>query len=1027
MANHIMIGIGGTGYKVLRDFRKRLWADVSDARARRNLPVRFLYIDSDEQMRPANLAGNPDLRVNGQDTAITPDEYLDIKNVDLNTVFDNLSSYPRLRHVIGNGAFIRTCMGEVGAAAGQKRRAGRILFAQNAHNYINKVHSIVKELNDTVGSANDLSIYIFAGLAGGTGSGSIVDAVSQLIADQQLSNAKIEVFAMLPEQLPPSGADAGRYHANGYAALSELSALNAGVFLPADVVKGEPHITLNRPGDNKQFSLTVYTNQNRTGATVDSYTVMPQLVANLMYFRIFSPDTEAMQRLTSHFRSENRPDFLVEYKTNTRQGKPLERARTKAVGSFGIKRVRYPDEKLVAMASEMIARDVVKMFLYLNFDPDAGFINEPRKEGRDYNEYLKRENLRNWKLSEADLSLSIPILPPADRKIPPTIDEYWKSVSIDYDYRSAKEMGQPLQILDQYFEDRYLGERPEDAFREEKGVKAYYEAKARDQVVSDSADAIVSKIADNLFTQWQQGVYSAFDVRQIAERILAMLNEKNKGMDGEALDLESEVKKQDETLSDIAEDFRSTGILKNMLAKTKENLFTEYAEVLKDKYAARTRLDSLQIFQRRLIPKLVQRFSNLLSEIQEFVGKHQDHIETYGTLIGGNTPAAKPDLRQANIEVADVERLVKFTNDLLHDRPKMELLSQKMRDYIADGTGRSFLKATKRIASSQLEEAAVSVLRDSILAYHAEMLRNQPVLGLNVLEQLYQMYGGSDDEIGRFANMIVANSEVYINLNEQAVSTHMRNTENPATTPAAGPNTIMLVSLPNLDTDDAELQAFVDTLRVKLTQAFNATETRKFVIAESPRPDEITIVTYQNIFPLRTIDYMPFLKSKYDALVNSPNESSNTANRVLLHSEGDGTELPPLFGEGEGPTGDALIKYLFLAAAYGILKTGEDELGNKGWGLVVTDIFGSETFSLLSPTFTGILTSPMLTPEISADIVEKVDDQANVPVHVQMKAAMAQKVKDAMKNNVLPESGSPNSEQYKKYAAHAMEALKAFA
>lgn len=131
-----MIGIGGTGYKVLRDFRKRLWADVSDARARRNLPVRFLYIDSDEQMRPANLAGNPDLRVNGQDTAITPDEYLDIKNVDLNTVFDNLSSYPRLRHVIGNGAFIRTCMGEVGAAAGQKRRAGRILFAQNAHNYI---------------------------------------------------------------------------------------------------------------------------------------------------------------------------------------------------------------------------------------------------------------------------------------------------------------------------------------------------------------------------------------------------------------------------------------------------------------------------------------------------------------------------------------------------------------------------------------------------------------------------------------------------------------------------------------------------------------------------------------------------------------------------------------------------------------------------------------------------------------------------------------------------------------------------
>ena len=238
-----MIGIGGTGYKVLRDFRKRLWGEQPDIRKRHSLPVRFLYIDSDELNKPENIAGNPDLRVNGQDTAITPDEYLNIKNVNLNSVFDNLGGYPRLRYVVGNGAFIRSCMGEVGAAAGQKRRAGRILFANNAHTYINKIHNIVQELSETVGNAKDLNIYI---------------------------------FAMIPEQLPPAGADAGRYHANGYAALMELSALNAGVFQPCDVVKGLPHITLTRPGDNKQFGLTVYTNVNRNGAMVDSYKPLPQ-------------------------------------------------------------------------------------------------------------------------------------------------------------------------------------------------------------------------------------------------------------------------------------------------------------------------------------------------------------------------------------------------------------------------------------------------------------------------------------------------------------------------------------------------------------------------------------------------------------------------------------------------------------------------------------------------------------------------------------------------------------------------------
>ena len=1027
MKNHILIGIGGTGYKVLRDFRKRLWAEVPDITKRNALPVKFLYIDSDEDTTPSRLAGNPDLRVSGHDSAITPDEYLGIKNVDLDSIFRNLSGYPRLRHVIGNGEFIRNCMGEVGKAAGQKRRAGRILFAQNAGDYIQKVRNMIQTLGKQSGGSEEVCIYIFAGLAGGTGSGSIVDAVATILSDVALQsvNVSLEVYAMIPEKLPPSGADAGRYHANGYAALSELSALNAGVYLPADVITGGEHITLNHPSDNKQFGLTVYTNENRKKAQVDSYTVLPQLVADMVYFRIFAPESEPIKALSQYFKCENRPDFVVEYKTNTREGKPLERARTKAVGSFGIKRVRYPDEKLIAVASETIARDVLKMALYLNFDADTGFLNEPRKEAKDYNEYLKRENLRNWKLSAADLSLSVPILKPVDGKIPPTFDEYWDSVAIDYDYNTAKEMGQPLQILDQYFEDRYKGQQPQDTFREEKGVEDYFHAKAKDQVVTDSARTIVDKIATNLFDQWQQGVYSAYDVRQIAEKILALLQEKNKNMDAEAIALEDEIKRCSVDLDAIFDDFDNTGFLADKLNGKKANLFKEYAGKLKDKYEAKTRLASLQIFQRRLIPKLVQEFSSLQSEIQDFLGRNQKYVETYGSLIGENTPAATPDLTEANVEVADLKRLQKFTYDLLHDKSKMELLSQKMRDYIADGSGKSFAKAGKKMAyAGALEETAVQILKDSILAYHAEMLRNEPVLGLNVLEQLYQLYGGSDEEITWFANTLVDNSEVFITLNDQEVKRMMKHTENPAVNAAAGPNTIMLVAIPNLNTDDEHLKSFVESFRIKLQKAFNQTETRKLIIMESPRPDEITIVSYQNIFPIRAIDYMPFLRQKYEQLVNSPNETTNTTNKVLLHSQGDGSDLPPIFGEGNGPEGDALIKYIFLAVAYGILKQGEDELGGKGWGFVVADDFGVETFTLLSQKFTGILSSQSLTPEMIGELVEKVDEEILKPVHMARKAEMAQTVKDMMKNSVLPEAGSPSTELYKRYAAQAKDALK---
>ncbi len=1034
MANHILIGLGGTGYKVLREFRKRLWAEYPDMTARNKLPIRFLYIDSDEDSTPSKLAGNPDLRVNGQDTAITPDEYLGIKNVNLENVYGNLQAYPGLRHVIGNGEFLRSCMGEVGKAAGQKRRAGRILFAQNAKSYLDKVRHMINSLSHHVGDDEKVNIYIFTGLAGGTGSGSIVDAVSILLSEPQLQtvNLSIEVFAMIPENLPPTGADAGRYHANGYAALSELSALNVQAFLPADVISGKEHIKLNFTETNKQFALTVYTNRNRRNAVVDSYTVLPQLLADVINFRIFTPFSEKMHRLNMYFKSENRPDYVVEYSTATPKERKRQGARTKAVGSFGIKRVSYPNEKLIAVASESIARDAIKMFLYQNFDSDLGYINESKNESKDYNEYLSRENLRNWKLSEADLSFDTPILTPSDGRIPPSFHNYWETVSNDYDYNTARDYGQPLQVQDTYFEDRYKGETIEDAFREEKGVEDYFVAKSRDQVLSESANVIVDKIRKNLFNQWQQGVYSAHDVRQIAERILNMLRNKIDSIEAEAQKLEDKIAICDEQRKDLLKRYSDiVFLIGEIFLRRRRNIYVEYSHVLVEKYDAKTKLASLNIFQRVFLPKLLQQFTKLLGEIQEFVGLNQELIDHYGTMIDKNTPASEPDLRMAHIEVADLDRLHRFISDVLHDRDKMNLFGQKIRDYLAEGTKKSFERVGEKMRDLKvMEEMSVNELRDVILSYHKEMLRHTPVLGLNVVEQLYQMYGHNEDAIRTFASDLVRNSEVYINLDDQEVTKMMPNNEdqNPNVASGAAPNTVMVVALPQINTDDGRLRDFIENLRLKIGQAFpQNNDTRELIFMDSPKADEITILTYQNLFPIRAIDYMPFLRHKYEELTMGRNETTNISNKILLHAEGDGSKLPPLFGEGTGPSGDEVIKFIFLATALGVIKQGEDELGNKGWGLIETDDFGVEMFQLLSPSFTGILKSQELTPERIGYVVERVDEETALPIHVNKKAELAQKVKDLMKNNVLPEAGSPSSELYRRYAAKATEALKVFA
>lgn len=1016
MANYILIGLGGTGYNVLREIRKRFWEKYPDAAERNKQPVRFLYIDSDEDMTPAKLAGRDDLRVNGQDTAITPNEYLSIKNVNINFLFDNIHNFPGLKHVVGGAEFTKACLGEVGKAAGQKRRAGRILFASNVKEFNDKINYLINDVQHVTGNNEGLNIFVFTGLAGGTGSGSVVDAVSQLITRHP--EASVEVFAMLPEQLAPDNCDAGRYHANGYAAISELSALNAGAFLPSDVATGNEHIAPDPDNSNKRFGLTVYSNTNRNGAVVDSFTELPKLLADVICFRIFNQRSVALERLNRFFKSENKPNYLVEYKTNTKKGAPVERARSKALGSFGIKRLRYPSERLALHAAESVAQKVMGMMLYLNYDNDRGFLIEEPIQRKEYGEYLNEANLKNWKLHSSDLSLSVPILMPVSGQNPPTFKDFWENeVALDFDYSGAKKLGHALQIVEQYFDERY-----KDEFRDKKGVEAYFLAKSNPQVINDCAQSIVDLIKTNLFNQWVQGQYSANDVKRITEKILELLQVKRSSIDGELMALTDRIGQFVNERNDLLEEFNNVGFIKNVRVlglRGREQIFVEYTKVLADEYVARTNKVSLEVFQRALMPKLIQLFTDLQNDIQRFVGRLDETIKEFSSLIAGNTPASQPDLRKAMIEVADIDRLERFERSILLDKQKMETMAQAMRNYVAQNAGNSFIKLTARLNSaSKLEAASHEVLDELVKSYHAEMMRAEPVLGMNVLDQLYEMYGNNDTALGSFAGEIIRNSEVYISLNEQEIGRMMTNTEK------ADPSSILLVAIPDLVTDDEEKQNFIERFKLKLNQAYNGGGNREYFVCPSPLADEITVLSYQNLFPARGISYMPFLKQKYEELVNTGNQATDKANHILLHSEGDGTLLPPLFGEGEGPKGDELIKYLFLAAAFGIVRTGEDELGHKGWGIVETDDFDVEIFSIVSSKFSNFLSGEEFTHEMRTSIVEKVDRLLSESRHVDENARMSGFIKTIMKEYVLPESGSPSSTIYKKYAEQAKAALE---
>jgi hypothetical protein len=95
-------------------------------------------------------------------------DFVDIKTqCNIDAIFRQPGSYPRLQGLLGNVGETQTAVCPVGAAADQKRRAGRILFAANIDSYLSKLHLMVQHVN-LVEAQGKLNIYIFAGLAGGT-------------------------------------------------------------------------------------------------------------------------------------------------------------------------------------------------------------------------------------------------------------------------------------------------------------------------------------------------------------------------------------------------------------------------------------------------------------------------------------------------------------------------------------------------------------------------------------------------------------------------------------------------------------------------------------------------------------------------------------------------------------------------------------------------------------------------------------------------------------------------------------------
>ena len=91
------MGLGGTGGKILKAFKMRMFEEFPDQTIREKQPVALLYVDSTDEMMGI---GRPDFRVMGLDASFRQNEFLYIKDVDVEKILDRRKVNDRLEYKI---------------------------------------------------------------------------------------------------------------------------------------------------------------------------------------------------------------------------------------------------------------------------------------------------------------------------------------------------------------------------------------------------------------------------------------------------------------------------------------------------------------------------------------------------------------------------------------------------------------------------------------------------------------------------------------------------------------------------------------------------------------------------------------------------------------------------------------------------------------------------------------------------------------------------------------------------------------
>lgn len=896
--NHLIIGLGGTGGKVICQLRKTIERS-KDAHGHSPSDARFefLYVDTSRD----EMDKKEEWKVLGKEIDLARSQYLINEVSSVRPVLSDPESFPGLKDWIEPRSVFDVFMATTAGAA-QRRKLGRLVFAQNASNFVKAVEDRLAVLESGPGGKVGAVIHVVCGLAGGTGSGSVVDAVAQIRHKcPDVNQYRILIYAMLPEKNSRRVKDVAGfspYYANGYAALSELNALAVGKYKPTNLLDG------SRLDHDIYFNgCYLVNNINEHNIQFEVESEVPRIIAEFVFQKTMNKEWEGLGR------AEKGENDIKNFESEDGIGK----ARAKLFLSFGIKRVVVPEQEIKEFLAYGFAEQATRQLMYNNFRQGEGYADEAVEKDWGF-EARKPDTLQSMLLSDAHLTLETGILVDDAKNAswkPPR--EYWKQiVSLQVpDIKADKTIEETNWI---HVLNSRLSKVFDDTYRTMGGVRKFYEVKGNARL--EMAIHIGRHIEKDLFARWKSGTASLIQLRKFTDALIAMLDERLVLLTEKLTKVPTEMQTVQTRIAELSAQFNKVGFLGKHFTDKRGALFSDIATQLQDQYILNTSYQGLK-FACSLIPFIKEQLIALRGTIDEL---HQNLAAATEKVKLERAARLGPADAAYQKRIFDQNAIGNILKALITDEASQAARTQRVRQTLIDLAGTDVDGFEQLLQGISLGSVISTLSQESaqiVEMAHSEIAKNlPPVLHVNIVERLQKKYDANPSGLKAFVSELYDEAGSMLVFNKTEVD---RNVANNAGGSRGRTQTIG-VFLPECENQ----KDFRNSLATLFdAQKDPASDTK---VAVGRLTNQIVIMKIASLMPARFVDSLGELKRHYDGLLVDDKEA------VLLHGEGDGKKLPSLFARSSAEiNAEARRKpYLLVAHLLGMIK----ERQNKTSGLM---------------------------------------------------------------------------------------------